>query len=250
MGNRTPEVVAARLSTDSKVARWLRPVVNRLLSDEPTVVVVRSGAARGLRMPIRPQEEKYYWTGDHEFAVQRTLISALSRGHVVWDIGAHIGFFTLIASRVVGPSGLVHAFEPLEANRLRLHEALRLNSAQNVGVHDAALGGVAGHANLYAHEFTTQWSLLRPRDMTAHVSVPVTTLEELGKTLSTPNLIKIDAEGAELEILLGGVRFLATSRPLLIVEFSSDALVDTARRALGNHDFEHIAGGHWLLRPM
>jgi FkbM family methyltransferase len=219
------------------------------VSDEPSIVVVRSGAARGLRFPIWPRKEKYYWTGEHESLVQRELLAALSPGMNVWDIGAHIGFFTVIAARAVAPGGGVQSFEPLEANRRRLREALRLNGITNAVVHDFALAGAVGRAQLYAHKSTAQWTIVRQEEPGSSVDVPVTTLDDLVMTLSPPDVIKIDAEGAELEILRGGASLLERQRPLLIIEFNSTDLAEEARAVCPNYEFKRVSDGHWLLRP-
>src|SRR5262245_11614644 len=72
LGNRVPSRLASALSSDSKIAAIARPLVNVVVPDRPTVVVVRSGEAKGMRLAILPREEKYYWSGDHEPAVQRS----------------------------------------------------------------------------------------------------------------------------------------------------------------------------------
>ena len=78
----TPSAVAARFGTTSMFARATRPLVNRLLPREPAVVTVRSGPARGLRLPVYAREEKYYWTGTYETAVQVAVAEALRPGMV------------------------------------------------------------------------------------------------------------------------------------------------------------------------
>jgi FkbM family methyltransferase len=245
----TPSSVALRLQSDSRAARLLRPFANVLLPGQPTAVLVRSGVGQGIRLLIKPREEKYYWTGAHEPEVQRALARELAPGMTVWDVGAHIGFFTVLAARRVGGRGRAHAFEPNPENRSRLVEAVAMNDLQNVVVHDLALAGRSGSAPLYGHRFTTNWSLLEERgDATAH-EVTCVTIDELACSMDAPDLIKIDAEGAELDVLRGGVGFLVERRPVLVVEFTTPLLVDDARRILHSHMFEQLAERHWLLRP-
>ncbi len=68
-----------------------------------------------------------------------------------WDVGAHIGFMSLLGSQLVGDSGIVRAFEPAQANRQRLEENVRLNHAYNVTIESCALGARNEVAMLYAH---------------------------------------------------------------------------------------------------
>jgi len=237
------------LRTDWAGTRLVRPLVNAVVPRDRTTVQVRSGGAEGALLVIDPREEKYYWTGTHEPAVQRALARELGQGMTAWDVGAHIGFLTVIASRAVGEEGHVHAFEPHDDNRARLLETLRLNDLDNVSVHDVALSSQAGFVPFYRHRFTTSWSLDAERGQGHEVDVRCTTLDALAGSLGAPNLIKIDAEGVELEVLRGGQSVIAETRPVLIVEFSTDQLVDDARSILSDYSFELLADRHWVMRP-
>jgi len=74
------------------------------------------------------------------------------------------------------------------------------------------------------------------------------TLDEIARSLPPPDLIKIDAEGAEVDVLRGGIDLLSTARPMLIVEFSDDVLLAQGRKLLSFYTFEQLAARHWLLR--
>jgi FkbM family methyltransferase len=246
--NMIPSQVAAHLRTDAPVTRILRPLINRLMPSAPTWVVVRSGAASGLRLLIDPKGEKYYWTGTHEVPVQQAIVSHLKPGMTFWDIGAHIGFFSLLACRRVGDSGHVHAFEPMEQNRARLSVGIQENGFSNITVHEYGLAATSGEAVLHAHPSSLMWTLVPERGMRRGITVWCYTLDELAQFTSRPDLIKIDAEGAEVEVLRGGLHFLSTARPSLIIEFSDDAFLAEARQLLPFYTFECLSLHHWLLR--
>ncbi|HSF31081.1 MAG TPA: FkbM family methyltransferase [Candidatus Tectomicrobia bacterium] len=229
-------------------ARLLRLLINRLVPSDPTWVVVRSGAASGLQLLIDPKQEKFYWTGTHETAVQLAIVHTLKPGMTFWDIGAHIGFFSLLASRCVGDSGHIHAFEPLPPNRQRLLAAIDKNGSTNITVHDMALAATHGEALFYAHGSSLMWTLVPGRGEREGMTVPCCTLDEMAQSLPLPNLIKIDAEGAEVDILRSGTQFLAAQRPMLIVEFSNNELLLEAQTLLPSCTFERIAARHWLMR--
>ncbi len=239
---------AARFGTHARSARMLRPLVNALLPTAPTTVVVRAGAARGTRLRIDPRHEKFYWTGLYEVGVQETFVRVLRPGATVWDVGAHIGFFTALAARCVGPGGRVHAFEPLPANRIRLLETIELNRL-GVEVHPTAVAGRAGTRQLYGHSSTSMWSLVE-RTGAQRVEVPCVTLDDLlaERSFGIPALVKIDAEGAELDILRGGLRLVTETSAVLVVEFHDAEVVEEARSLLPGHAFEALSDRHWLLR--
>src|SRR5262245_36376035 len=79
------------------------------------------------------------WIGLYEYRKQVAFKRALNQGAVVFDLGAHAGLYTLLASRLVGPRGVVVAFEPLPRNIAYLKDHLRLNRAANVRVIAAAV---------------------------------------------------------------------------------------------------------------
>ena len=245
--NAIPAPIAASFRNGALITRALRPLVNRLLPDRPAWIVVRSGPARGLRLLIEPKTEKFYWSGTHEVAVQQTVWRILRPGMTFWDVGAHIGFFSLLASRRVEDRGLVHAFEPMAQNRARLQAAIERNSVTNVTVHEQAIGATSGEAILHGHESSLMWTLRPERGTLQGLTVSCRRLDKLSESLPPPDLIKIDAEGAEVDVLRGGLKLLSRSKPPLIVEFSNDAFVEEARTLLSFYEFSRLAPHHWLL---
>jgi FkbM family methyltransferase len=239
-----PAPVARLFSTDSRASRILRPLVNRLAPEGPTWVAVRSGPAQGISLRIDAKKEKFLWTGLHEPAVQGALSELLQPGMTFWDVGAHVGFFTILGARLVGDQGHVHAFEPVEQNRARLEAAVEKNGCGNVTVHPVALSSAQGDATLHAHESSAMWSLVGEDD--EGVLIHTETLDSLG--LPPPDLVKIDAEGVELDVLRGGRELLSEVEPALLVEFTTGALVEEARGLLPGYRFEHLDGNHWLLK--
>ncbi len=146
-------------------------------------------------------------------------------GMVFLDVGAHHGLYTLLASRKVGPAGKVIAFEPSPRERKRLKEHLRLNACRNVTTEDFALSDLSRTADLYLVDGSQDWcnSLRPPRltEKTHAVSVRTVCLDEYlsRHSVSSVDFVKLDVEGAELSVLLGAKRLLASaSRPVFLVE--------------------------------
>jgi FkbM family methyltransferase len=245
--NAVPGPIAARFRHDTLIARALRPLVRRLVPTRPTWVVVRSGAARGLSLLIDPRDEKYYWSGTHEVPVQQVLTGLLRPGMTFWDIGAHIGFFSMFASRVLGAAGRVHAFEPMETNRGRLAAGIEMNRLTNVTVHDFAMSARPGRTVLRASASSLMWTLVPERGGPEGVGISCRTLDDCTAAFGPPDVIKIDVEGAEVDVLRGGLHLLSTLRRPLLVEFSDDGLVDEARSLLPFYGFQRLAPHHFLL---
>jgi FkbM family methyltransferase len=151
--------------------------------------------------------------------------SALRPGMTVLDIGAHHGLYTLIASRKIGPQGRVVAFEPSTRERKNLLKHLRLNRCKNVNVEGVALGSKSGRGELFVVEgVQTGCNCLRPPNVaepTTKIAVEIATLDESLERLGIQHVdfIKIDVEGAELDVFAGAKRlFERQPRPTILVE--------------------------------
>jgi FkbM family methyltransferase len=204
-----------------------------------------------------------WWLAEHDFCgvavilggfedTERTFVgNFLKSGMVVIDVGAHHGFYTLLASKKVGPAGRVLAFEPSPRERKKLLRHLRFNHCLNVKIWDCALGRAAGNAELFIIDGTQTGcnSLRPPNSVQPTKSVPVR-LESLDECMEREGIehidfIKMDVEGAEMEVLNGATRLLdRRPRPVLMCEvqcirtapwgYPAKSIVDFLRR----HDFQ------------
>lgn len=244
-------IVQKLVAPGSTVTSVLRPLVNRMVPKALTEVSVLAGPARGMRIPVRLREEKFYWTGLYETEVQEALVRFLRLGGTFWDVGAHAGFFSAFASRLVGPEGAVVAFEPLPANRDRLAKTLEANSCSNVTVMPVAVGDRCGKVAFYSAPSSFMWSLLPTSPGACGLEVECVTLDSLGTAIALPDLVKLDVEGAEVQVLRAGVEFLRTVRPVVIVEMASQdqRTVGLAKGVVPFYRFEPCGPRHQLLLP-
>ena len=164
-------------------------------------------------------------SGSFELIEQQFMQTYLRPGMTVLDIGAHHGFYTLLASRRVGTSGRVIAFEPSPRETKFLNRHVRLNRCSNVTIVTCALGSAEGTGTLFLVEGKeTGCNSLRPPEVTdamRQVTVPVHRVDDILEELSIEmvDAIKLDAEGGELEILKGAGRLLEVKpRPLILAE--------------------------------
>ncbi len=244
----TPGAVARWLRSNARTTRLLRPVVNAALPDREVVVRVRSGVGAGLRMPIHARSEKYYWTGTHERHVQRALAELLRPGMTFWDVGAHIGFFSLLAARFVTSTGHVEAFEPFPPNQVRLGASIQLNHATAVSIHGVALSAVTGTASFHASSSSLMGSLV-PNGSNTPMPVRCIRADDAVATIRAPDVVKIDVEGAELAVLRGASRMLASVRPTVLLELTTADMVSEVRELVPTYRTTNIGANHWVLEP-
>jgi FkbM family methyltransferase len=163
--------------------------------------------------------------GHYEQDEIRFVARTLRPGDTALDIGGHIGFFTMQMAAMVGPSGRVYAFEPLDANADLLEQSIAENSFRDrVMFRRAAVGAAAGTASLtFPAETLNSGGAYVLRDGTAPLTgnqtkhVPLVALDTL--ELRRPvRFIKMDVEGAEPQVLRGAARILAEDRPVILSE--------------------------------
>jgi FkbM family methyltransferase len=159
--------------------------------------------------------------GHVEPEVQAALAELLEPGDVFYDVGANIGYFTLIGARLVGPAGRVVAVEPQPEALRRLHHNVALNRFANVTTIEAAVGDEEGSCSLVVSpEGILEWAALEssPTQTLPTIPVRVTTVDILRSDLPAPTLVKLDVEGAEDRALLGMHETLQRDRPVVVCE--------------------------------
>lgn len=155
------------------------------------------------------------WLGSYEADKQRAFARLAYPGQVIYDVGANAGFYTLLASRLCGPSGRVVAFEPLPRNVALLREHVRLNRADNVTVLDVAVSDEPGIARFNTSLDSAQGRIAGDGDL----EVRATTLDAIvrDRIAPPPQLIKMDIEGGELSALQGAAEILRQHKPLILL---------------------------------
>ena len=171
--------------------------------------------------------------GQIEAALTALFIELVSAGIVVYDVGAHLGYHSTLASAL---GGKVHAFEPSKSTL----PILRTNVPDDVTVAATALWDEV--TTLQFKDFGELHSavntFLAPKDDAVAepeeiYPVSVTTLDRyVEETGEIPGLIKVDAEGAELQVLQGSVATMRAHRPYLTIEVGDTSQEQTSRRAL------------------
>jgi FkbM family methyltransferase len=167
--------------------------------------------------------------GFFEFYETSIVRKHVRSGNTFLDIGANIGWFTLLACSLIGPGGRVLSFEPAQGAFRSLKHNLAVNNFQQATVFNEALGAQRGTAFLYAHETGEPGSnsMFAGTERAPLEAISVRngdeTLEEAG--ITHIDFCKIDVEGAECEVLKGLSKTLAQKRiATLMIECNADAL--------------------------
>jgi FkbM family methyltransferase len=210
----------AAMQHTNPLIRALSVRVSRRLRWRPLTIL--SGAGRGMRINLHGSAVAFA-TGVAERPLQGALTAELRPGATFFDIGANVGYVTLIAARLVGPSGRVVAFEPVPENVAAIRENLALNGIDWVEVHETAVARQRGRAALIISDvsaFSRLASVNVPTGARETIEVQVISIDEFMASpgAPAPDVIKIDVEGAELEVLEGMRETLAAHRPVLLCE--------------------------------
>lgn len=177
-----------------------------------------AGPARGLTILVPASRRRAYRAGRYERPVLDALADLLQPGMEFVDVGAFLGYFTLAAAARVESRGRVWAFEPSAESRRLLERSVARNHLGNVTVVPLALGGSPGVAALSQPANPSMARLVRT-DLERLPRVEVTTLDGWCRDSGArPSVMKIDVEGAELEVLAGAAETLRRHRPSLVIE--------------------------------
>lgn len=222
------------------LANLIRGRLNRVVPSGLTDVTLTSGKLAGMHMRLDLQTEKDYWLGTYEMALQEAVAELVEPGMTVYDVGANVGFVTLLMAQCVGENGRVYAFEALPSNLERLRETLALNGLEPrveiipkavidrgapIRFHVGPSGGTgkvdgsAGRQNVtYEHTFTVEGI----------------SLDEFVYDLGNrpPQVIKLDIEGGEVLALPGMRRLLQEAHPTVMLELHGPQAASAAWNTL------------------
>lgn len=197
---------------------------------EITAGELRVVTSEGLRMVWDPEDIRAAPNvlvnhGCHEPAESPFLLATARDARVVFDVGANVGFYALHFTRRMDPSGIVHAFEPVDRTHAMLLRNIAANRLeQRILPHACGLGATQSEATFYVPDFSGSGAAsmvnLHPDERSRLVSARIETLDQQFRAagLDRLDLVKIDVEGAELMVLQGGMETIRACRPILFLE--------------------------------
>jgi FkbM family methyltransferase len=206
----------------------------RLLLPAPRRRVVRQWGGVRFAFDCRyDRAVEWMYRGAYEIEVVDAMRSILRPGDTFVDVGANIGYTSFVAASIVGPTGHVHAFEPVAEYYERLAAFARMNPGFDIVANDIALGDRAGRAEISVSDYRNiGWNTMVPGLMARRMlgQTQETAVQRLDdyiekRKLGPISLVKIDTEGYELPVLLGLEGYLArsTDRPAIICEVNPEA---------------------------
>jgi len=237
-----PESWIQAIYRNPRLARLIRSRLNRAAPHGLVQVQVAAGGLEGVTLELDLQTEKDYWLGIYEPNLQRVIKDWVKPGWVVYDVGANIGYISLLLAQAVQDSGTIYAFEALPDNFTRLQKNIRLNAledrikAVHAAVIDASkpvtfmvgpssgMGKVVGSAGrqevVYAQSLT----------------MPGISLDEYVYEAGhpAPQAVKMDIEGGEVLALPGMRRILQEAHPLMLLELHGPESSHVAAQILGD----------------
>jgi FkbM family methyltransferase len=233
-------VVAAISAQPIAVKKWLmrhpRLLLWVLFRLERGDMVISPAGPSGHRfqMRLRWQDHTDHVLGIYEPEFVQSLCQRVRPGDTCIDVGGNIGYYCLLMATLVGTQGRIITFEPVAENLAVLRENISLNNLKNVELVHSALGAQPGTLSLIRGDegtisSTPSVSGYAVKDSRSTVEVQVNTLDAFIQASSyRPSLIKIDVEGAEMDVLRGAIKTLRTMQPTVLVEV---------------HGWDHVSSG-------
>jgi FkbM family methyltransferase len=220
IGSRLPAALLRRIGR----WRWTGPLARTFVARSSSWirdhdVVISHGVAAGLWFNAAGANAGYA-LGTTEPQVQEAVRTIVTPRDVVYDVGANVGFFTVLTARLVGPAGAVIAFEPLPQTATAARRNADLNGFTHVTVLTCAAGRRTGTAKLELREESTWAKLADESTAGPTVDVEIVAIDDLvdaGRILP-PSFVKIDVEGAELDVIEGMRRTIAAYHPVILCE--------------------------------
>jgi len=207
-----------------------------------TWVQVQRGAAQGIWLHLNPRTGRDYFNGEVEPEVQSVLRKYLRPGMTVYDIGANIGFFSLLAARLVGATGRIMAFEADPEIAARLQENVGRNQGAPISVEEKAVW--SSSRSVFFARADAKVSPDRglgyvigddaERSAAGTIRVEAVSVDEYVDKSGAPDFIKCDVEGAEVEVFRGADKLLNERPPVILCEMHGEENRQTLLKLFGN----------------
>jgi len=226
------------------LSRFIRKRLNEVVPDGMQEVVVAAGTLRGMRLSLDLHAEKDYWLGTYETDLQAAASVFVRPGMTVYDVGANIGYISLIAAKLVGGGGKVFSFEALPDNLKRLRKNIRLNDLEDrVHICHSAVVDRSGQTTFFTHESGAMGkaagSAGRQEVYSQTIRVRAVALDDFifKEGNPPPQVIKMDIEGGEKLAVVGMKRTLAEIKPILLIELHGEEAARSVWDALAESGY-------------
>jgi FkbM family methyltransferase len=227
-----------------RLARFLRRMLNRAVPQGRTVVKVQAGGLQGASLELDLHNEKDYWLGTYEMDLQAAIRRLIEPGSTVYDVGANVGYISLLLALQVGSQGQVIAIEALPLNVQRLQRNIELNAfAANIVPIQAAVVDKQSKVRFLVHASASMGkaagSAGREEAYKDEIEVNGISLDNFifQQHHPRPDAIKMDIEGGEVLAMQGMPRLLEEIRPLLLIELHGGEAAKAVYNTLQQHGY-------------
>ena len=252
----TPASFKRTLYRLGPLTRWIRRSLNRAAPHGLSRIQVAAGGLAGAHLLLDLQQEKDYWLGTYETDLQIAMKEWVKPGRLAYDVGANIGYNTLLLARVVGEGAGVVAFEALPANVERLRQNLALNrEGTRVQVVAAAVTDRSGEVQFLVGPSDDMGKVAgsagRQAGYAQEMRVSAISLDDFvyGQGNPPPQVVKMDIEGGEVLALPGMRRILREAHPTLLLELHGPESTRVAWNELtaAGYQLRRMAPGYPLI---
>ncbi|MEO7445653.1 MAG: FkbM family methyltransferase [Ferruginibacter sp.] len=207
------------MSVKRKIQFWYIRLHRYLLGTK--YLRIMDGPLKGLKWVTSMNYQ--YLTGDYIDEVELSLLknNLDTTEPVFYDVGANVGYFSMTVKKLV-PRTEVYAFEPMPDHIQTFRKHLRLNNLHGIELVEKAVSGksgpvtFSGYTDSEGNTYKTESALFKNAPST--ITIESTTIDDFVATSGkVPQLIKIDVEGAELDVLEGALKTLHTHHPVLLL---------------------------------
>lgn len=196
------------------------------------------GPLSGKYIYLKPSISPRMFFGINEPGLVNGLQQLIKKNDIIYDIGAHIGYITILCADLVTDSGQIHCFELMPATAEKLQKTIGLNGLKNCSIHTIGLSNQQGKSTIELGDtyMGSLDSLASKKSDKQIQTCCITTLDSYvqEQAMVQPTLIKMDIEGGEVQALEGAKELLNNSIPLLTIEFHSLALLHAGRNLLSD----------------
>jgi FkbM family methyltransferase len=207
------------------------------------VHTINSGPAAGLKFEVTLPLDKAVWAGTYELAFASAIARTVRPGDICYDIGGYRGYMSGVFA--LSGASRVFVFEPLPTNQRALRRLCELNPSLSIDVLALAVGNLNGSTRLKVMPDPSMAKLAdstfqptaRPAD---EIEISIKKIDSLveQRQLPGPDVVKIDVEGAELDVLLGASNTLKKHKPRIFLEVHSSELEHSCLETLLTRGYE------------
>jgi FkbM family methyltransferase len=194
----------------------------------------------------RPKRLFHRWHREPEF--MDLLTAEVSNDDIFFDLGCNIGYVSLLAAKLI-ETGKIYCVDPDPLNCAAIRESIRINKLdERFSVDECAIAGVSGVLKFHLSSHSNMSSLIEMKNSVNSRDVLAYTFDDYIRDKASPSFIKMDIEGAEIDVISGMKRFLGSAkRAKILMEIHPDVYAEGAFRQMCNTLVEAGFSPKWVI---